>query len=96
MNINISDLADGLIVITKWHAELALVSTDEEFNSYGGIEMRMVITDFKVKIKDEVNMNKYPASLYRDDEVKITLSKFINEQRTKNLLKVLKSSAGDP
>lgn len=76
---------------------MAVVSSEEqEITSYGGIEMRMIISDFKVKIKDEMNMNKYPANLYRDDEVKITVNNFINEQRTKNLLRILKSSAADP
>ncbi len=73
VNINISDLGDGVIVITKWQIELAVANSTEEFTSYSGIEMKMIIQDFKVKINDESKLSKYPANLYRDDEAKMTI-----------------------
>ena len=74
-------MGDGVIVITKWHVELALVNSAEEFTSYGGIEMRMIIQDFKVKINDESKLSKYPANLFRDDDVKMSIQNFIREKR---------------
>lgn len=52
VNINITDLRDGLIVITKWSIELVQVNSAEDFTSYSGLEMRFIIHSFKVK-KDE-------------------------------------------
>lgn len=75
--INISDLESGVISITKWEVQLVSTNSAEEFTSYNGIEMRMIIHDFKVQLNNEVKMNKYPANLYRDDEVKTLLNAFI-------------------
>jgi Telomere-binding protein beta subunit (TEBP beta) len=79
-------------VITKWECELALTNSAEEFTSYGGIEMRIIIHDFKVKLEDQVKMSKYPANLYRDDDVKTHLLSFIAQQR---LAPVIKASEAD-
>ena len=92
VNINISDLGDGVIVITKWHVELSLANSAEEFTSYAGIEMKMIIQDFKVKVNDESKLSKYPANLYRDDEVKLTIQNFVRTQRLASLNDVLKKS----
>jgi hypothetical protein len=76
-NINITDLIDGLIVITKWSLELVQVSSSDDFTSYGGLEMRFIIHAFKLMADQEVKMNRFPANLYRDDEVKATIAGFI-------------------
>ena len=68
-----------MIVITKWECELALTNSAEEYTSYGGIEMKLIIHDFKVKIEDQLKMSKHPANLYRDDDVKAYLHSFINQ-----------------
>ena len=60
---------------------MALTNSAEEFTSYGGIEMRIIIHDFKVKLEDQVKMSKYPANLYRDDDVKTHMLSFIAQQR---------------
>ena len=90
-NINISDLQEGLIVINKWKLELVSSNSAEEFLSYGGLEMRMIVFDFKVKLNNEIKMNKYPANLYRDDEVKAMIQSYISDQRTLKLSKFLKN-----
>ena len=62
-----------MIIITKWHVELAVTNSAEEFTSYAGIEMRMIVQDLKVKVNDESKLSKYPANLYRDDEAKMII-----------------------
>jgi len=62
-----------VIIITKWHVELAVTNSAEEFTSYAGIEMRMIVQDLKVKVNDESKLSKYPANLYRDDEAKMII-----------------------
>ncbi len=84
-----------MIVITKWQVELAVTNSAEEFTSYGGLEMRMIVHDFKVKINDEIKMSKYPANLYRDDEVKMIIQQYVREQRVSALKEALKNEA-DP
>jgi len=81
-----------VIVITKWHVELSLTNSAEEFTSYAGIEMKMIVQDFKVKVNDESKLSKYPANLYRDDEVKLTIQNFVRTQRLAALNDVLKKS----
>ena len=80
-------------MVTKWHVELSLTNSAEEFTSYAGIEMKMIVQDFKVKVNDESKLSKYPANLYRDDEVKMTLQNFVRTQRIIALNDVLKKSA---
>ena len=80
-NISITDLQDGLILINKWSVEI-VTATAEDFTNYLGLEMKFIIHDFKVKLGDQLKMSKYPANLYRDDEVKTMLSSFLNDQRT--------------
>ena len=49
LNLNITDLQDGLILVTKWSAELNRVNSAEDFTSYGGIEMKLIIHEFRIK-----------------------------------------------
>jgi hypothetical protein len=56
--------------LKKWTIELVSANSAEDFTSYGGIEMKMIIHDFSVKTNDQLRMSRYPANLYRDDEVK--------------------------
>ena len=53
----------------------------------------MIVQDFKVKVNDESKLSKYPANLYRDDEVKMTIQNFVRTQRIIALNDVLKKSA---
>jgi co-chaperonin GroES (HSP10) len=59
--------------------EFAQVNSAEVFTSYGGIEMKLIVHDFKVKIGDKVQMNHYPTNLYRDDEAKNYITSFISD-----------------
>lgn len=94
-NINITDLQDGLILITKWSLEFVKASS-EDFTNYHGIEMKMIIHDFSVKLGDQLKMSRYPLNLYRDDEVKAMMQNFVNEQRMIALQKVIENeSAGN-
>ena len=68
-----------MIVITKWHVELALANSAEEFTSYAGVEMKMIIQDFKVKLNDESKLSKYPTNLFRDDEAKMSIQNFVRD-----------------
>ena len=87
VNINITDLQEGLIAISKWECELVTANSAEEFTSYGGIEMRIIVHEFKVKLGEHVNMSKYPANLYRDDDVKTHFLSFIAQQRHESIVK---------
>ena len=73
--------------------ELSLTNSAEEFTSYAGIEMKMIVQDFKVKVNDESKLSKYPANLYRDDEVKMTIQNFVRTQRLTSLNDALKKSS---
>ena len=49
------------------------MNSAEGFTSYAGLEMRVIVHEFKVKIEDKVSLNHYPTNLYRDDEVKTVI-----------------------
>lgn len=66
-----------MIFITKWVVELNQVNSAEHFASYSGIEMRLVIDEFKVKQEEELKMSKYPTNLFRDDETKALILHYI-------------------
>eukprot|EP00347_Sterkiella_histriomuscorum_P012969 403366519 len=83
--VKITDLKDGLILITKWNVELTLVNSAEEFTSYSGIEMRVIIHEFRVNQEEDLKMSKFPTNLYRDDEVKASILHFIQAQRLQQL-----------
>ena len=70
-------MKDSLILITKWNIEFNSVNSAEYFASYSGIEMRLVIQDFKVKQEEEIKMSKYPTNLFRDDEAKALILDYI-------------------
>ncbi len=86
VNINITDLLEGLIAISNWECELVTTNSAEEFTSYGGVEMRLIIHDFKVKLGEHIKMSKYPANLYRDDDIKAYMLHFIEKQRLEKLV----------
>jgi hypothetical protein len=53
--------------------------------------MRFIIHDFKVKPDEQMKILKYPANLYRDDEVKSVVLNFINTQKHPHLIKAIKA-----
>ena len=76
-NVNITDLEEKVIVINSWHLEMKKVNSSEVFTSYCGLEARMVVTSFKPSLNEKLNPTRYPTNLYRDDEMKTTISHFI-------------------
>ncbi len=47
-NQNITDLAQKVIILNKWHLEIKKVNSAEVFTSYHNLEVRMVVQSFKV------------------------------------------------
>jgi hypothetical protein len=72
-NASIVDLADKVIVISKWHLEMKKCSSADVFTSYGNIEVRMVASEFSLRLQDKLNPVRYPINLFRDDEMKTTV-----------------------
>lgn len=71
-NINITDLKSKVIVITDWTLEINRVNSADIFTSYSGIEVKLIVKQFKPSLhdKDRVTLTRYPVNLYRDDEMK--------------------------
>ena len=71
-SINITDLKGKVIIITDWTLEVNRVNSSEIFTSYAGIEVRLIVKNFKLSNtdKDKVTLTRYPINLFRDDEMK--------------------------
>ena len=89
ININLTDLNDGLILVTKWAVELTKVNSAEEFTSYGGLEMRLIIHEFKIREAEQMKLKKYPTNLYRDNDAKNLMLQYICDQRLPFVQKVV-------
>jgi hypothetical protein len=83
--INITDLQEGLIHITRWELELIEANSAEEYVSYQGIEMRLIVKDFNVQFDNKVQTTKYPGNLFRDDEVKTHIQAYIRGEKLAHL-----------
>ena len=70
--VNISDLKSKVIEIGDWSLEMAKVDSSTCFTSYAGIEIRLIVGNFKLVqgSKDKVLLTRYPVNIYRDDEMK--------------------------
>lgn len=77
-NINISDLKSKVVVLTDWTLQMAKVNSADVFTSYGGIEIRLVVSSFKLaqNEKSKVLLSRYPVNLYRDDEMKNLINNY--------------------
>jgi hypothetical protein len=75
-NLNISDLAQNVILITDWSLEMAKVNSSDVFTSYGGIEIKLIVKSFQPVLKEKVELKRYPVNLYRDDEIKNLISSY--------------------
>ena len=47
-NIHITDLAEKVIVLNNWHLEMRKVNSAEVFTSYANLEVRLIVSSFKV------------------------------------------------
>lgn len=77
-NINIIELQQKVIIITDWTLEINKVSSTDIFTSYAGIEVRLIVKNFKPSLqeKDKVTLTRYPINLYRDDEMKTLIQNY--------------------
>ena len=75
-NVNIVDLHDRVIMLSKWTIELGKVNSNEVFTSYSNLEARMIVHSFSVNLNERLNPTRYPINLYRDDEMKTLIQHF--------------------
>jgi hypothetical protein len=69
--VNITDLKSKVVEIGEWTLEMSSVDSSTVFTSYAGIEVRLVVKNFKlVQGNQKVLLSRYPVNLYRDDEMK--------------------------
>jgi len=77
-NMNITDLKSRVIMITEWTLEMNRVDSSSVFTSYGGLEVRLIVKQFKPNVtdKDKVVLSRHPVNLYRDDEMKTLIQNY--------------------
>jgi len=70
--VNITDLKSKVVEIGDWSLEMAKVDSSSCFTSYAGIEIRLIVNNFKLVqgTSQKVLLSRYPVNLYRDDEMK--------------------------
>ena len=69
--VNIIDLKSKVIEISDWSLEMVAVDSSSVFTSYAGIEIRLIVNNFRlVQGNQKVLLSRYPVNLYRDDEMK--------------------------
>merc|ERR1711893_151096 len=59
--VNVLDLENKVIVITKWTLELRRVNSAEVFTSYAGVECRLIVHAFKPQLKESLHPARYPS-----------------------------------
>ena len=75
-NVNIVDLHDKVIVLNSWHLEMRKVNSAEVFTSYNNIEIRLIVTNFKVNLQEKLQPTRFPFNLFRDDEFKTIIQHY--------------------
>lgn len=75
-NVNIVDLHDKVIVLNHWTLEMRRVNSAEVFTSYGNIEIRLVVSNFKANLQEKLNPTRFPINLFRDDEFKTIIQNY--------------------
>lgn len=78
--VNVQDLENKVIVITKWSLELKRCNSAEVFTSYNGVECRLIVHSFKPQLKESLHPTRYPTNLYRDDEFKTVIQAWGHSQ----------------
>jgi len=91
-NVNITDLKSKVIIITDWTLEMSHVNSADVFTSYGGIEIKLIVKQFKPSLteKDKVTLTRYPVNLFRDDEMKTLIQNYTHGCVTSAVNKSLK------
>ena len=52
------------------------VNSAEVFTSYGNIEIRLIVTNFKPNLQEKLNPTRFPINLFRDDEFKTIIQSY--------------------
>lgn len=94
-NVNITDLKSKVIIITDWSLEMSQVNSADVFTSYGGIEIKLIVKQFKPSLteKDKVTLTRYPVNLFRDDEMKTLIQNYTHGCITAAVQKSLKNDS---
>jgi hypothetical protein len=72
-NVTVESLEGKVILISKWTLELRKVDSDRVWTSYSGLEVRLIVNEFKPQLGESLQPTRYPVNLYRDDEFKTTI-----------------------
>lgn len=74
-NVKPQDLQGRVILLTNWSLELRKVDSNAVFTSYGGVEVRIIVSAFKPQLDktDNLHPSRFPTNLYRDDEFKTAI-----------------------
>ena len=68
-----------MIDLNRWSLELVIDEANKAFTSYAGLELRMIIHDFKVVSEAKMQLeNKHSINLFRDDESRTHIQNFLN------------------
>jgi len=72
-SVSVDSLAGKVILVTKWDLELRRVDSNQVWTSYAGLEVRLIVKEFKPVMNDQGALPRHPTNLYRDDEFKTTI-----------------------
>ena len=72
-NVSVEGLAGKIIQIQKWNLEMRRVDSNQVWTSYAGLEVRLIVQDFRPRFSDPSPANSHPTNLFRDDEFKTTI-----------------------
>lgn len=94
-NMNITDLKSKVIFINEWTLEMNRVNSAEVFTSYGGLEVKLIVKQFKPSLqeKDNVTLTRYPVNLFRDDEMKTLIQNYTHQCVTSAVKNAVKSDS---
>merc|ERR1712166_716104 len=82
-SVSVDSLAGKVILVTKWDLELRRVDSNQVWTSYAGLEVRLIVKEFKPVMNDNGALPRHPTNLYRDDEFKTTIQQYRFAQAAK-------------
>jgi len=75
-SVSVDSLAGKVILVNKWDLELRRVDSNQVWTSYAGLEVRLIVKEFKPMMNDQGAVPRHPTNLYRDDEFKTTIQQY--------------------
>lgn len=75
-SVSVDSLAGKVILVNKWDLELRRVDSNQVWTSYAGLEVRLIVKEFKPMMNDQGALPRHPTNLYRDDEFKTTIQQY--------------------